>query len=782
MATEKTLKTRVVLKHDTEANWKTAGNAANPFIPKKGEVIIYDPDGTHTYSRQKVGDGIKNINTLPFLGATVGTADSSESLSKIQYTAESVIPTTPEQGVEYAITDPIGYGDLDSELQAKVDAGANAGSNLNTKASVDYVNKTHYGYSGNDLLIIPEGTTTIESSAYSGTNYKCVVIPDSVTSIGEYVFQNCSSLKNIIIPDSVTRIDNFAFENCSSLTSITIPNSVTSTGSGVFYGCSSLTSITIGSGMTEISDNSFNGCSSLTNIAIPDSVTSIYTSAFEGCSSLTSITIPNSVTSIYGSAFKDCSRLMSIIIPDSVTSVEEYVFQNCSSLMNITIPDSVTRISPQAFSGCSGLKSVTIGNSVTSIDGWAFSSCSGLKSITIGNSVTSIGSGAFFDCPLITIDLTAYTTPFFPTIGDMTFNSISPDCQIKVIKGLKNDLVATSGWSTYASYIVEVPTVETLDTAITDVKNGYLPLSGGTVSGAMTINGGITTQKMTTDTLSVTDASGKISVTGTSLQFAATSGTVKGTITGISDSIGTSSTVAVSQKCLTDNYVPIGWLTSFNMGTPGVGIDWPLITLNGQGSIYYADNIDYTQHIKQIETSITIPLTSGDYTKLDYSIGGDYLLFDVNTDKLAQAFLPLSGGILTGNLTIGSTTVNKDLDVKGNIACKNLSAEYIGASGGSIYAAHFYTENPNNGGEAVHIDYDGTITTSGSIVLNNDGGTLTGISNSKGTSSTIAASQKCLNDNYVAKSELPSNLLKYQIVTSTSQIGTDANTAYLILE
>ena len=96
MATEKTLKTRVVLKHDTEANWETAGKAANPFIPKKGEVIIYDPDGTHTYSRQKVGDGIKNINALPFLGVTVGTADSSENLSKIQYTAESAIPATPD--------------------------------------------------------------------------------------------------------------------------------------------------------------------------------------------------------------------------------------------------------------------------------------------------------------------------------------------------------------------------------------------------------------------------------------------------------------------------------------------------------------------------------------------------------------------------------------------------------------------------------------------------------------------------------------------------------------
>lgn len=127
MATEKTLKTRVVLKHDTEANWKTAGNAANPFIPKEGEVIIYDPDGTHTYSRQKVGDGIKNINELPFLGATVGTADSSESLSKIQYTAESAIPATPEQGVEYAITDLIGYGDLDANLQEQIDHMGNTG-------------------------------------------------------------------------------------------------------------------------------------------------------------------------------------------------------------------------------------------------------------------------------------------------------------------------------------------------------------------------------------------------------------------------------------------------------------------------------------------------------------------------------------------------------------------------------------------------------------------------------------------------------------------------------
>ena len=46
---------------------------------------------------------------------------------------------------------------------------------LNTKASVDYVNKTHYGYSGDDLLIIPEGTTTIANNAYENATYTSIL-------------------------------------------------------------------------------------------------------------------------------------------------------------------------------------------------------------------------------------------------------------------------------------------------------------------------------------------------------------------------------------------------------------------------------------------------------------------------------------------------------------------------------------------------------------------------------------------------------------------------------
>lgn len=76
---EKTLKARQVQKHDTEANWNTAGT--NGFIPKKGEIIIYDKDSTHTTIRIKIGDGSSNVTSLPFLLDGYATEDQVESAS-----------------------------------------------------------------------------------------------------------------------------------------------------------------------------------------------------------------------------------------------------------------------------------------------------------------------------------------------------------------------------------------------------------------------------------------------------------------------------------------------------------------------------------------------------------------------------------------------------------------------------------------------------------------------------------------------------------------------------
>ena len=258
-------------------------------------------------------------------------------------------------------------------------------------------------------LIIPDSVTSIGNSAFEGcSGLTSVTIPDSVTSIGGSAFYDCTGLTSVTIGNSVTNIGNLAFYNCSKLTSITIPDSVTSIGSSAFSGCSGITSITVAKGNTKYhssgnclietaSKTLISGCN--TSVIPSDgSVTSIGGSAFAGCSGLTSVTIPDSVTSIGGFAFYSCSSLTSITIPDSVTSIGDYTFYGCSSLTSITIPDSVTSIGMRAFYGCTGLTSVTIGNGVTSIGGFAFYSCSGLTSITIPDSVTSIESYSFYRC------------------------------------------------------------------------------------------------------------------------------------------------------------------------------------------------------------------------------------------------------------------------------------------------------------------------------------------------------------------------------------------------
>ena len=195
-------------------------------------------------------------------------------------------------------------------------------------------------------------------------------------------FRNKSNLVKILLPENLTSIGEYAFYECSSLTSITIPNSVTSIGEYAFQFCESLTSITIGNSVTSIGERAFQSCRSLTSITIPNSVTSIGSSAFSGCRSLTSITIPNSVTSIGEEAFYYCDALTSITIGNSVTSIGGSAFERCRSLTSITIPNSVTSIEYGAFQECESLTSITIGNSVTSIGYYVFLGCSRLTSIT----------------------------------------------------------------------------------------------------------------------------------------------------------------------------------------------------------------------------------------------------------------------------------------------------------------------------------------------------------------------------------------------------------------
>ena len=224
-------------------------------------------------------------------------------------------------------------------------------------------------------------------------------------------------------------ICDLAFSFCSSLSEIVIPSSVTSIGDGAFSCCHSLSEIVIPSSVTSIGDHAFSGCDSLSEIVIPSGVTSIGNYAFSGCSSLKYISIPKSVIGLNGNPFvewkgkleclspnfvyeddilfnKDKSRIISFrnqnvesyVIPSSVSSIGKGAFTGCYSLSEIVIPSSVTSIGDGAFSFCRSLSEIVIPSSVTSIGDWAFSNCDSLSEIVIPSSVTSIGDGAFSNC------------------------------------------------------------------------------------------------------------------------------------------------------------------------------------------------------------------------------------------------------------------------------------------------------------------------------------------------------------------------------------------------
>ena len=368
------------------------------------------------------------------------------------------------------------------------------GEDLSTKPTEEefkdaFIDKwgAKYSKDGRKLLRVPEklsgaylikeGTRIICDNAFSWCrSLSDIVIPDSVSSIGNGAFNSCSSLSNIVIPDSVTSIGGAAFFSCSSLSNIVIPDSVTSIGDWAFRHCCSLSEVVIPDSVTSIGDCAFDWCRSLSKVVIPDSVTSIGNGAFSSCYSLSDIVIPSSVTSIGDNAFEWCYSLSDIVIPSSVTSIGDTVFNNCSSLKYISIPKSViclngnpiadwngkleclspnfiyeddvlfnknkskiisfrnqniesyvipscvTSIGDSAFSGCRSLTKIVIPSSVTSIGNSAFSGCRSLSKIVIPASITSIGNSAFGDCSsLLDIVIPDSVT----SIGDWVFMDCS---------------------------------------------------------------------------------------------------------------------------------------------------------------------------------------------------------------------------------------------------------------------------------------------------------------------------------------------------------------------
>ena len=182
-------------------------------------------------------------------------------------------------------------------------------------------------------ITIPDDIEIIGDDAFYGcSSLTSITIPDSVTSINGFAFSGCTSLEGVYITD-IAAWCNIRFSYTSSnplryagklylnnelITELIIPDNVTSIGNYAFYGCTSIESVSIPSSVTRIKGYAFSDCSSLQSVTLGEGISLYYISgnAFSDCTSLKSLTVQGTITSIHSQAFQNCTSLMNVYITD----------------------------------------------------------------------------------------------------------------------------------------------------------------------------------------------------------------------------------------------------------------------------------------------------------------------------------------------------------------------------------------------------------------------------------------------------------------------------------
>ncbi len=354
----------------------------------------------------------------------------------------------------------------------------------NCNAIIETATKTMIA--GCQNTIIPTNVTKIARRTFWGTSsLKTLFIPKSVTNIGFMAFSGCSGLTSITVEDGNPVYDSRG--NCNAIIhsetnelvcgcqNTVIPTTVTSIGNYAFEECRTLETLNIPTSVVTIGEYAFMECTGLTSISVPSSVATIGQAAFNSCEQLVSFTIPEAVTRIEGWTFNLCRQFASITIPKSVTAIGEYAFYQCYGLKQVISKiRKPFAIEANVFSEDTYNATLCVPSGTKSLyeqtDGWnRFKNIVEILMPMEDSDVVDFGengsineetdlSGTIIDNVFINIDVEKGDGRYDPEEKCVVLNKAMTEEEIEAVFGNEgNDLYSDEVKTNYAGMVIEVP-------------------------------------------------------------------------------------------------------------------------------------------------------------------------------------------------------------------------------------------------------------------------------------------------------------------------------------
>ena len=271
-----------------------------------------------------------------------------------------------------------------------------------------------------DTVVISEGITAVGDCAFQGWEFKKLVLPDSletigysafttnwslceivwgngIKTIGESAFLACSPIKELVLPPSLRLIGDSAFFDCEKLERVVFSEGLVQLGNGAFDQCTALESVTFAEGLRTIGSQALRGCP-VRELDLPDSLELIGNEAFSGCKNLEYVRLGPKVASIGSAAFAGCTRLKGAIIDSPIQELPFALFYGDTALEWVVIPDSVTKLGASMFRGCKSLEYVRLPIRTEVISQALFMDCSALRYINVPAATVLIEKNAFLHC------------------------------------------------------------------------------------------------------------------------------------------------------------------------------------------------------------------------------------------------------------------------------------------------------------------------------------------------------------------------------------------------